>query len=93
MRDTIFSVEQRGSGVVVVWVTHSDKEGYCFVDPELKRVVTGLIDHTGEVIIRYEGQTSGVTPKHDPGKLCWMSELSSTYNINVGYAIKAVPSR
>ncbi|MEZ4728701.1 MAG: hypothetical protein R3E79_16325 [Caldilineaceae bacterium] len=32
MRDTIFSVEERGLGAVMIWVTHSDSEGYCFTD-------------------------------------------------------------
>ena len=65
MRDTIYSVEERGLGAVMVWVTHSDREGYCFNDKTLADRARSLIkEHNGEVVIEY--RAAGVLDSLNP---------------------------
>ena len=89
MRDTIFSVEERGLGAVMVWVTHTDREGYCFTDADLAAQARSLIrEHTGEVIIEY--RASGVLDSLNP---CASTESETQYTVYLGESIKAVPAR
>ena len=89
MRDTIFSVEERGLGAVMVWVTHSDKEGYCFTDGELADSARTMIwEHTGEVIIEY--RAAGVLDTLNP---CARTESDPQYTVYLGTSLTAVPSR
>ncbi len=89
MRDTIFSVEERGLGAVMVWVTHSDREGYCFTDSELADQARSLIrEHTGEVIIEY--RASGVLDSLNP---CASTEKDPQFTVYLGESLKAVPAR
>lgn len=89
MRDTIFSVEERGLGAVMVWVTHTDREGYCFTDAELADQARSLIrEHTGEVLIEY--RASGVLDSLNP---CANTESETQYTVYLGESIRAVPAR
>ncbi len=89
MRDTIFSVEERGLGAVMVWVTHSDREGYCFTDAELADRARNLIrEHTGEVIIEY--RASGVLDSLNP---CASTEQDPQYTVYLGESLTAVAAR
>jgi hypothetical protein len=88
-RDTIFSVENRGLGAVMVWVTHSDREGYCFRDTELVNQVRTLIrEHNGEVLIEF--RDAGVLDSLNP---CVGTEGESQYKVYLGESITAVPAR
>ena len=53
LRDTIFSVEQRGNGALIVWMTHDDAGAYCFGVSDEHPSAESLIDHQGEVVITY----------------------------------------
>ncbi|MEZ4867287.1 MAG: hypothetical protein R3C14_38540 [Caldilineaceae bacterium] len=89
MRDTIFSVEERGLGAVMVWVTHSDKEGYCFTNSEQAATARSLVrEHAGEVLIEY--RAAGVLDSLNP---CARTENDPQYVVYLGESIKAVPSR
>lgn len=89
MRDTIFSVEERGMGAVMVWVTHSDREGYCFTSGEQADLARSLIrEHDGEVLIEY--RAPGVLDSLNP---CARSESDPQYTVYLGESIRAVPTR
>lgn len=89
MRDTIFSVEERGLGAVMVWVTHSDKEGYCFTDDALADSARTLIwEHPGEVIIEY--RAAGALDALNP---CAQTESDPQYTVYLGTSLTAVASR
>lgn len=89
MRDTIFSVEERGLGAVMVWVTHSDREGYCFTNDELADLARSLIrEHTGEVLIEY--RAAGMLDSLNP---CARTESDPQYTVYLGETLRAVPSR
>lgn len=89
MRDTIFSVEERGLGAVMVWVTHSDQEGYCFTDGELADLARSLIwEHNGEVIIEY--RAAGALDALNP---CSRAESDPQYIVYLGESITAVAAR
>ena len=89
MRDTIFSVEERGMGAVMVWVTHSDREGYCFTSGEQADLARSLIrEHDGEVLIEY--RAAGVLDSLNP---CARSESDPQYTVYLGASIRAVPTR
>lgn len=89
MRDTMFSVEERGLGAVMVWVTHSDREGYCFTDAKLADQARNLIrEHTGEVIIEY--RASGVLDSLNP---CASTEKDPQFTVYLGESLKAVAAR
>ena len=89
MRDTIYSVEERGLGAVMVWVTHSDQEGYCFTDDELAAQARSLIrEHDGEVLIEY--RAAGVLDSLNP---CARTESDPQYIVYLGESLRAVPSR
>jgi hypothetical protein len=89
MRDTIYSVEERGLGAVMVWVTHSDREGYCFTNKELADLARNLIrEHTGEVIIEY--RAAGVLDSLNP---CARTEADPQFTVYLGESIKAVAAR
>lgn len=89
MRDTIFSVEERGMGAVMVWVTHSDREGYCFTSGEQADLARSLIrEHDGEVLIEY--RAAGVLDSLNP---CSRSESDPQFTVYLGESIRAVPAR
>ncbi|MEZ4619185.1 MAG: hypothetical protein R2867_27245 [Caldilineaceae bacterium] len=89
MRDTIFSVEERGLGAVMVWVTHSDQEGYCFTSGELADQARSLIwEHDGEVIIKY--RAAGALDALNP---CSRAENDPQYIVYLGESITAVAAR
>lgn len=89
MRDTIFSVEERGLGAVMVWVTHSDREGYCFTDGELADLARTLIrEHNGDVLIEY--RAAGVLDSLNP---CARAESDPQYTVYLGESLRAVPAR
>lgn len=89
MRDTIFSVEERGMGAVMVWVTHSDREGYCFTSGEQADLARSLIrEHDGEVLIEY--RAAGVLDSLNP---CSRSESDPQFTVYLGQSIRAVPTR
>lgn len=89
MRDTIFSVEERGLGAVMVWVTHSDREGYCFTSGEQADLARSLIrEHDGEVLIEY--RAAGVLDSLNP---CSRSESDPQFTVYLGESIRAVPAR
>lgn len=89
MRDTIFSVEERGMGAVMIWVTHSDREGYCFTSGEQADLARSLIrEHDGEVLIEY--RAAGVLDSLNP---CARSESDPQYTVYLGESIRAVPTR
>lgn len=89
MRDTIFSVEERGMGAVMVWVTHSDREGYCFTGGEQADLARSLIrEHNGEVLIEY--RAAGVLDSLNP---CARTESDPQYTVYLGESIRSVPAR
>jgi hypothetical protein len=89
MRDTIFSVEERGLGAVMVWVTHSDREGYCFTSGEQADLARSLIrEHDGEVLIEY--RAAGVLDSLNP---CARTESDPQYTVYLGESLRAVPAR
>ena len=89
MRDTIFSVEERGMGAVMVWVTHSDREGYCFTSGEQADLARSLIrEHDGEVLIEY--RAAGVLDSLNP---CSRSESDPQFTVYLGQSIRGVPAR
>jgi hypothetical protein len=89
MRDTMYSVEERGLGAVMVWATHSDREGYCFTDKTLADRARSLIrEHTGEVVIEY--REAGVLDSFNP---CARTEKDPQYTVYLGEALTPVPSR
>jgi hypothetical protein len=89
MRDTIYSVEERGLGAVMVWMTHSDREGYCFTNNELAARARALIgEHNGEVLIEF--RAAGVLDSLNP---CAHTEGDPQYTVYLGESLTAVPSR
>ncbi len=89
MRDTIFSVEERGLGAVMVWVTHSDQEGYCFTERELADLARNLIwEHDGEVIIEY--RAAGALDSLNP---CARAESDSQFTVYLGESLTPVAAR
>jgi hypothetical protein len=89
MRDTIYSVEERGLGAVMVWVTHSDREGYCFTNNELADRARSLIrEHNGEVLIEF--RAAGVLDSLNP---CAHTEGDPQYTVYLGQSLTAVPAR
>jgi hypothetical protein len=89
MRDTLYSVEERGMGAVMVWVTHSDNEGYCFTNDEMAARARSLIrEHDGEVIIEF--RAAGMLDSLNP---CSRTENDPQYTVYLGESIAPVPSR
>lgn len=89
MRDTIFSVEERGMGAVMVWVTHSDQEGYCFTSGELADRARSLLwEHNGEVIIEY--RAAGALDALNP---CARTESDPQYIVYLGTSLTPVEAR
>ncbi len=89
MRDTIYSVEERGLGAVMVWVTHSDREGYCFTDGDLADRARSLIrEHDGEVVIEY--RAAGALDALNP---CSRAESDPQYTVYLGQSLTAVAAR
>jgi len=89
MRDTIFSVEERGLGAVMVWVTHSDQEGYCFTDRTLADLARNLVwEHDGEVIIEY--RAAGALDSLNP---CARAESDQQYTVYLGESLTPVAAR
>ena len=89
MRDTIYSVEERGLGAVMVWVTHSDREGYCFTDGDLADRARSLIrEHDGEVIIEY--RAAGALDALNP---CSRAESDPQYTVYLGSSLTATAAR
>jgi hypothetical protein len=89
MRDTLYSVEERGLGAVMVWVTHSDREGYCFTDDQMAARARALIrEHNGEVIIEF--RAAGVLDSLNP---CSRTENDPQYTVYLGESITPVPAR
>lgn len=89
MRDTIFSVEERGLGAVMVWVTHSDREGYCFTDRALAEQARSLIrEHDGEVLIEF--RAAGVLDSLNP---CARTESDPQYTVYLGESLTRVAAR
>ena len=89
VRDTMFSVEERGLGAVMVWVTHSESDGYCFTDKTLADRARSLIrEHNGEVLIEY--RASGVLDSLNP---CARAENDPQYTVYLGESLTTVPAR
>lgn len=89
MRDTIYSVEERGLGAVMVWVTHSDREGYCFTDGDLADRARSLIrEHDGEVVIEY--RAAGALDALNP---CSRAESDPQYTVYLGESLTVVAAR
>ncbi len=89
MRDTIYSIEERGLGAVMVWVTHSDREGYCFTDSDLADRARSLIrEHDGEVVIEY--RAAGALDALNP---CSRAESDPQYTVYLGTSLTAVAAR
>jgi hypothetical protein len=89
VRDTIFSVEERGLGAVMVWVTHSDQEGYCFTDAALAERARALIrEHNGEVVIEF--RAAGVLDSLNP---CARTENDPQYTVYLGQSLTPVAGR
>jgi hypothetical protein len=89
MRDTLYSVEERGLGAVMVWVTHSDREGYCFTNDEMAARARSLIrEHNGEVIIEF--RAAGVLDSLNP---CSRTENDPQFTVYLGESITPVSSR
>lgn len=93
-RDTIYSVDYRGNGVIIIWATHSE-DGYCFSDKEKVDQAEDLIrHHNGEVLIDYESQIKSIGEKpsaYDPKALCYFTEVTGT--VYLGRSLSPVPSR
>jgi hypothetical protein len=89
VRDTIFSVEERGLGAVMVWVTHTEQEAYCFTDATLaERARTLIREHLGEVIIEY--RAAGVLDSLNP---CALTENDPAYTVYLGESLTPVNAR
>jgi hypothetical protein len=89
MRDSIYSVEERGLGAVMVWATHSEREGYCFTDKTLADRARSLIrEHNGEVLIEY--RAAGVLDSLNP---CARTENDPQYTVYLGESLTTVPAR
>ena len=89
MRDTIYSVEERGLGAVMVWMTHSDREGYCFNDKALADRARSLIkENNGDVIIEY--RAAGVLDSLNP---CARTESDPQYTVYLVQSLTAAPPR
>lgn len=89
VRDTIFSVEERGLGAVMVWVTHTEQEAYCFTDSTLAAQARTLIrEHLGEVVIEY--RAAGVLDSLNP---CALTEDDSNYTVYLGESLTPVTAR
>ena len=94
MRDTMYSVEHRGNGAVIVWPTHSDKEGYCFPYPKrFDNLDNLLLTHDGEVVIAYESQSPSVSSPRDPERRCYLTESGVTFTVQIAISITKVASR
>lgn len=89
VRDTIFSVEERGLGAVMVWVTHTEQEAYCFTDSTLAAQARTVIrEHLGEVVIEY--RAAGVLDSLNP---CALTEDDSNYTVYLGESLTPVTAR
>ncbi len=78
-----------GLGAVMVWVTHSDREGYCFTDDELADRARSLIrEHTGEVIIEYRAANA-----LDALNPCARTESDPQFTVYLGESLTTVPAR
>jgi hypothetical protein len=89
MRDTIYSVEERGFGAVMVWMTHSDTEAYCFTDGELaERARTLIREHNGEVVVQF--REAGVLDSLNP---CARTEADPQYIVYLGESLTPVVAR
>ena len=52
-RDTIFSVEQRNNGAVVMWLTHDDVGTYCTIDKNIGETAFDLMKSGHDALISY----------------------------------------
>lgn len=90
LRDTTHTVQERGNGALIVWVTHDDLGAYCFGISDEKPSRNALLNHDGEVIIDY----TDITPLNSDG--CANAESSQdgsgfhTYKVT---GIHLVPMR
>ena len=93
-RDTLYSIDYRGNGAVLLFFTHDDVSGYCFSDKAKIDQAEDLIKNwNGEVLIDYESQITGLADFSplDPQGLCRMTEPSMT--IYLGRTLTKVPAR
>lgn len=85
-RDTIFSVENRGSGLLVIWLTHDESGAYCLPQTNDDPSAESLIEHEGEVIIYYRSADYS-------GTNCIRAESSPTYTVYLATSIRMVKAR
>ena len=85
LRDTIFSLEERGNGAIIVWLTHDDDGVYCIGKSEEKIDPQRLIKHDGEAIIKYKDIAAG-----DQGDGCRDTETNNVDNGASNYQIYKV---
>ena len=52
-RDTIFSVEQRNNGGVVMWLTHDDVGTYCTIDKSIGETAFELMKSGQDALVSY----------------------------------------
>lgn len=90
VRDTLYAVEDRGNGVQVLWMTHSDTDLYCL--PKPKDNVGRLIAHSGEVIVTYQVYMRNLDNPGDPDRVCAFTE-GGRYTVNVVSSIELVSGR
>ena len=93
-RDTLYSIDYRGNGAVLLFFTHDDVSGYCFSNKaEIDQAEDLIKNWNGEVLIDYESQVTGLTTAspYDPQRLCQMTEPSMT--IYLGRTLTKVPAR
>jgi hypothetical protein len=89
LRDTLFSVEERGNGALIVWVTHDDAGAYCFGVSDEHPSVEDLIDHQGEVVITY----SDIALNGDGCSNAESSQEGSGFHTYKVHKIRLVPAR
>lgn len=93
-RDTLYSIDYRGNGAVLLFFTHDDVSGYCFSNKaEIDQAEDLIKNWNGEVLIDYESQITGLdaSSPYDPQRLCRMTEPSMT--IYLGRTLQKVPAR
>jgi len=84
LRDTIFSVEQRKSGALVMWMTHDDVGNYCTLDPALGQKALQAFNRGGSVIVTYSSVTTG------SAEAPWFGETCNTDGRTTNYVIKDI---
>ena len=77
-RDTVFSVEQRGNGATVLWLTHDDVTAYCFDKPVNSQE---MINHDGDIVLHYQS----IVP--DSRAICYRVEPSVTTYLITEYSL------